>query len=121
MIDYAIREDDLTGSEVIALLTLHLDEMRAWSPPESVHAMPVDRKPAKFSDGFGKGAKWNTQVRYFEHRLVGYVMPIVTALLCTLLVGLASLAEPMWKKLEEKNNERKAENAAEEVEVLIHR
>jgi putative acetyltransferase len=43
MIDYAIREDDLTGSEVIALLTLHLDEMRAWSPPESVHAMPVDR------------------------------------------------------------------------------
>lgn len=81
---------------------------------ERFHALPVERKPAKFSDGFGKGAKWNTQVRYFEHRLVGYVMPIVTALLCTLLVGLASLAEPMWKKLEEKNNERKAENAAEE-------
>ena len=36
-------EDDLTGPEVIALLRLHLDEMHQWSPPESVHAMPVER------------------------------------------------------------------------------
>lgn len=38
-----IVEDDLTGPEVTALLRLHLDEMHQWSPPESVHAMPVER------------------------------------------------------------------------------
>jgi putative acetyltransferase len=36
-------EDDLTGPEVISLLELHLSEMHAWSPPCSVHAMPVER------------------------------------------------------------------------------
>jgi putative acetyltransferase len=36
-------EDDLTGPDIVALLQLHLDEMHAWSPPESVHAMPVER------------------------------------------------------------------------------
>ena len=43
MPDYAIREDDLTGSEIAALLRLHLDDMHQWSPPESVHAMPLAR------------------------------------------------------------------------------
>ncbi|MBS0482623.1 MAG: GNAT family N-acetyltransferase [Proteobacteria bacterium] len=43
MPDYAIIEDDLTGPEITALLRLHLDEMHRWSPPESVHAMPVER------------------------------------------------------------------------------
>ena len=41
--DYLIREDDLTGAEVAALLQLHLNEMHQWSPPESVHAMPIER------------------------------------------------------------------------------
>ena len=41
--DYLIRDDDLTGAEVAALLRLHLDEMHQWSPPESVHAMPIER------------------------------------------------------------------------------
>jgi putative acetyltransferase len=36
-------EDDLSGEAIKALLQLHLDEMYAWSPPESVHAMPVER------------------------------------------------------------------------------
>lgn len=36
-------EDDLTGPEIAALLRLHLDEMHQWSPPESVHAMPIER------------------------------------------------------------------------------
>lgn len=40
---YVIREDDLTGAEIAALLRLHLEEMHAWSPPESVHAMPIER------------------------------------------------------------------------------
>lgn len=40
---YRIIEDDLTGSRVLALLQLHLDEMHQWSPPGSVHAMPTDR------------------------------------------------------------------------------
>lgn len=38
-----IVEDDLTGTAIVALLQLHLDEMHQWSPPESVHAMPVER------------------------------------------------------------------------------
>ncbi|MCC6926870.1 GNAT family N-acetyltransferase [Novosphingobium sp.] len=42
-LSYTIIEDDLSGPEVTALLQLHLDEMHAWSPPESVHAMPVER------------------------------------------------------------------------------
>jgi putative acetyltransferase len=41
--DYLIREDDLTGANIAALLRLHLDEMHQWSPPESVHAMPIER------------------------------------------------------------------------------
>ena len=41
--EYRIAEDDLTGPEVAALLQLHLDEMHQWSPPESVHAMPIER------------------------------------------------------------------------------
>ena len=41
--EFLIREDDLTGAEVTALLRLHLDEMHQWSPPESVHAMPIER------------------------------------------------------------------------------
>jgi putative acetyltransferase len=43
MPDYVIREDDLTGPEIAALLRLHLDDMHQWSPPESVHAMPIER------------------------------------------------------------------------------
>lgn len=43
MTAYRIVEDDLTGAEVAALLRLHLDEMYSWSPPESVHAMPIER------------------------------------------------------------------------------
>ncbi len=38
-----IMEDDLTGTEIAALLRLHLEEMHQWSPPESVHAMPIER------------------------------------------------------------------------------
>ena len=41
--EYRIVEDDLTGSGIAALLRLHLDEMHQWSPPESVHAMPIER------------------------------------------------------------------------------
>ncbi|MBW3527994.1 GNAT family N-acetyltransferase [Shewanella sp. NKUCC05_KAH] len=34
--------DDLKGPEIAALLTEHLDDMRATSPPESVHALDLD-------------------------------------------------------------------------------
>jgi putative acetyltransferase len=37
-----IRVDDLTGPEVVALLEEHLSNMRAITPPQSVHALPVD-------------------------------------------------------------------------------
>jgi putative acetyltransferase len=42
-----IRLDDLTGSEIRALLAEHLDNMHQLSPPESVHALDLDalRKP----------------------------------------------------------------------------
>lgn len=38
-----IRVDDLRGTEVIALLQEHLDDMYATSPPESVHALDVEQ------------------------------------------------------------------------------
>ena len=37
-----IRRDDVTDPGIVALLTRHLDEMRALSPPESVHALDLD-------------------------------------------------------------------------------
>lgn len=36
-----IREDDLHGPEIKALLEAHLDLMRAISPPEGVHALDL--------------------------------------------------------------------------------
>jgi putative acetyltransferase len=38
-----IVEDDLTGPEIAALLRFHLNEVSQWSPPESVHALPIER------------------------------------------------------------------------------
>jgi putative acetyltransferase len=38
-----IRLDDLTGPEIHALLEEHLQQMRSQSPPESVHALDLDR------------------------------------------------------------------------------
>ncbi len=43
MRELRIIEDDLSGSAIAALLTLHLAQMHQWSPPESVHAMPLER------------------------------------------------------------------------------
>ena len=42
-----IRRDDLAGPEIAALLKEHLDNMAENSPPESVHALPIEelRKP----------------------------------------------------------------------------
>lgn len=40
---YRIAEDDLASTQVADLLRFHLDEMFQWSPPESVHAMPIER------------------------------------------------------------------------------
>lgn len=37
-----IRTDDLRGPEVIGLLQAHLEYCRAWSPPESIHALDLD-------------------------------------------------------------------------------
>ena len=43
MAELRIIEDDLHGAQIAALLTLHLAEANAWSPPGSVHAMPLER------------------------------------------------------------------------------
>lgn len=37
-----IAIDDLSGPEVVVLLAAHLGDMRATSPPESVHALDLD-------------------------------------------------------------------------------
>jgi putative acetyltransferase len=55
--EYAIREDDLTGEAIAALLRFHLDEMHQWSPPESVHAMPIERLRAADVTFFSAWAK----------------------------------------------------------------
>jgi putative acetyltransferase len=38
-----IREDDLRGDEIIALLQEHLEHMHAITPPQSIHALDLDR------------------------------------------------------------------------------
>jgi putative acetyltransferase len=38
-----IRVDDLSGEATRALIAFHLEGMRATSPPESVHALDVER------------------------------------------------------------------------------
>jgi putative acetyltransferase len=43
MSGYRIVEDDLTSTDVAALLELHLAEMHQWSPACKVHAMPLER------------------------------------------------------------------------------
>src|SRR4051794_4650066 len=42
-----IKIDDLTGPEIGELLNEHLASMHLYSPPESIHALPIDelRKP----------------------------------------------------------------------------
>ena len=37
-----IRADDLRGPEIAELLSVHLDDARQHSPPESVHALDLD-------------------------------------------------------------------------------
>lgn len=43
MTQYVIREDDLSGPEISALLEFHIAEAIRHSPPSSVHAMSIDR------------------------------------------------------------------------------
>lgn len=38
-----IREDDLRGKKIAALLQEHLEDMKAITPPESVHALDLDK------------------------------------------------------------------------------
>lgn len=38
-----IREDDLTGPQIVRFLRDHLDYMYAVTPPESVHAFDLER------------------------------------------------------------------------------
>ena len=42
-LELQIAEDDLSGKEINALLTLHLNEMHQWSPSCKIHAMPAER------------------------------------------------------------------------------
>ena len=38
-----LRRDDLTGPEIAALLRAHLDAMQQYSPPESIHALDLEK------------------------------------------------------------------------------
>jgi putative acetyltransferase len=42
MIRVEIREDDLTGGKIAALLQEHLDNMQKVRPPESMHALDLE-------------------------------------------------------------------------------
>lgn len=42
MANVVLREDDLTGTAIQALVALHLGGMRAHSPADKVHALPLD-------------------------------------------------------------------------------
>lgn len=37
-----IREDDLTGEQIVDFLQEHLEDMKAITPPESVHALDLE-------------------------------------------------------------------------------
>ena len=37
-----IRNDDLTGPEIAAFLDAHMEEMKAVTPPESIHALSLN-------------------------------------------------------------------------------
>jgi len=41
--DFRIRHDDLSGPEIAELLAEHLNDMHVHSPPESVHALDLDK------------------------------------------------------------------------------
>ncbi len=41
-VDLTIRQDDLTGARIAALLREHLEDMRRITPPESVYALDLD-------------------------------------------------------------------------------
>lgn len=43
MADLTIREDDLRGPEIAALLTRHMDHMLSITPAESVYALDLER------------------------------------------------------------------------------
>ena len=38
-----IKEDDLSGTEIVGLLEEHIRNMYEWSPPESVHALDLTK------------------------------------------------------------------------------
>lgn len=40
---FTVSEDDLSAPDVIALLQLHLSGMHQQTPPEHVHALPIDQ------------------------------------------------------------------------------
>jgi putative acetyltransferase len=40
---FEIKLDDLLGKEIVLLLEEHLDDMRATSPPESIHALDLNK------------------------------------------------------------------------------
>jgi putative acetyltransferase len=70
-----IRIDDLGGPEIRALLEEHLASMRRHSPPESVHALPIEglRKPEitfwtvwENAELFGCGALKELDVQHGE-------------------------------------------------------
>ena len=54
----SIRVDDLKGPEIRALLEEHLAQMHADSPPESVHALDLDRLRQQLRDTPAQMALW---------------------------------------------------------------
>lgn len=91
------------------------DEEKQLHLAGNFYAVPKNRIPMKWTEAFGRGAQWNAQVRYFEQKMVKFVVPLVAAVLCTLFVATGSMVASSTKGIESWNNKRKAENAAEEA------
>lgn len=78
MLGLEVREDDLTGPEIVRFLRDHLDYMYAVTPAESVHAFDLERLRAPgvtfwsaWADGMllGCGALHELDRRSMEKRL----------------------------------------------------
>lgn len=82
---------------------------------DNFYNMPCDRKPAKISEDHKSGMLWGTQVRQEEEWLVGIIVPIVAALLCTVIVASAGLLLKTTSGLKSWSQQREAASAAEDA------
>jgi putative acetyltransferase len=104
-----IREDDLTGPQIIALLREHLENMHEITPPGSVHALDLEKLRApnitfwtawEVDDLLGCGALKELDPTSGEIKSMRPLLPIAArasplAFWSTLLMSLGNGATPI--------------------------